>query len=105
VVDDTVHVLSKYISARREGEAPESAVQHSLAKAGPAITITTLSLALGTVILVFSNTFYFQNVAKLLTPIILVALLLDLLFLPPLLIRFDKWLDQRGRIGASPAVT
>lgn len=104
VVDDTVHVLSKYISARREGEAPESAVQHSLAKAGPAITITTLSLALGTVILVFSNTFYFQNVAKLLTPIILVALALDLLFLPPLLIRFDKWFEKRGRMG-SPATT
>jgi hypothetical protein len=44
-------------------------------------------------------------VAKLLTPIILVALLLDLLFLPPLLIRFDKWLDHRGRMGASPAAT
>ena len=105
VVDDSVHILSKYISARREGEDPDSAAQHSLAKAGPAITITTLSLALGTVILVFSNTFYFQNVAKLLTPIILVALLLDLLFLPPLLIRFDKWLDQRGRVGVSSVAT
>ncbi len=103
VVDDSVHILSKYISARREGQSPESAAQYSLAKAGPAITITTLSLALGTVILVFSSTFYFQNVAKLLTPIILVALLLDLLFLPPLLIKFDKWLDQSGPVGAEPA--
>ncbi len=54
-------------------------------------------------ILVFSSTFYFQNVAKLLTPIILVALLLDLLFLPPLLIKFDKWLDQSGPVGVEPA--
>ena len=102
VVDDSVHILSKYVSARREGQPPESAAQYSLAKAGPAITITTLSLALGTIILVFSSTFYFQNVAKLLTPIILVALLLDLLFLPPLLIKFDKWLDQRGFVGVGP---
>jgi predicted RND superfamily exporter protein len=93
VVDDSVHILSKYIVARREGHEPESAAQYSLAKAGPAITTTTLALALGTVILIFSSTFYFQNVAKLLTPIIVVALLLDLLFLPPLLIRFDKWID------------
>ncbi|MEJ6540109.1 MAG: MMPL family transporter, partial [Halioglobus sp.] len=92
VVDDSVHVLSKYIVARREGESPEAAVQYSLDKAGSAITITTLSLAVGTFILVLSNTFYYQNVALLLTPIIIVALLLDLLFLPPLLVRFDNWL-------------
>jgi predicted RND superfamily exporter protein len=98
VVDDSVHVLSKYISARREGRSPEAAVEYSLQKAGGPITITTATLALGTVILVFSNTFYFQNVARLLTPIIVVALLLDLLFLPPLLVKFDRWLE-----GAAPA--
>ncbi|MDG1943831.1 MAG: MMPL family transporter [Halioglobus sp.] len=97
VVDDSVHVLSKYIFARREGEAPEVAVQYSLEKAGSAITITTLSLALGTLILVASNTFYYQNVALLLTPIIVAALLLDLLFLPPLLVKFDNWWENRAQ--------
>jgi predicted RND superfamily exporter protein len=96
VVDDSVHVLSKYIYARRQGELPEPAVQYSLDKAGSAITITTLSLAIGTLILVFSNTFYYQNVALLLTPIIVVALLLDLLFLPPLLVKFDNWWERRA---------
>ena len=94
VVDDSVHILSKYISAKRDGKTPEAAVSYSLDKAGSAITITTLSLALGTFILVFSNTFYFQNVALLLTPIIVAALLLDLLFLPPLLMRVDAFLDK-----------
>lgn len=95
VVDDSVHVLSKYIFARREGETPETAVQYSLEKAGSALTITTLSLAVGTLILVFSSTFYYQNVALLLTPIIVVALLLDLFFLPPLLVKFDNWWESR----------
>lgn len=103
VVDDSVHVLSKYIVARREGRAPAAAVDYSLSRAGPAITITTLSLALGTFVLVFSNTFYYQNVAYLLTPIIVVALLLDLLFLPPLLVRFDNWLERRGRVNELPS--
>lgn len=89
VVDDSVHILSKYISALRSGKTPAQSVNYSLDKAGSAITITTLSLAVGTFILVFSNTFYFQNVALLLTPIIVVALLLDLLFLPPLLLKLD----------------
>jgi predicted RND superfamily exporter protein len=98
VVDDSVHILSKYISARRDAQTPESAVQYSLEKAGSAITISTISLALGTLVLVFSNTFYYQNVAQLLTPIILVALLLDLLFLPPLLVKFDNRFEQRERV-------
>jgi len=102
VVDDSVHILSKYIAARRTGDTPTAAALYSINQAGPAITITTLSLALGTVVLIFSNTFYFQNVAKLLTPIIMVALLLDLLFLPPLLIRFDRWLDRRSGIRTRP---
>ncbi|NOX52025.1 MAG: MMPL family transporter [Gammaproteobacteria bacterium] len=96
VVDDSVHILSKYISAKREGKLPEEAVRYSLDKAGSAITITTLSLAVGTFVLIFSNTFHFQNVALLLTPIIVVALLLDLLFLPPLLIKFDRWMEPRA---------
>jgi predicted RND superfamily exporter protein len=94
VVDDSVHVLSKYIVARRAGDTPEGAVRYCLDKAGSAITITTLSLALGTLVLVFSNTFYYQNVALLLTPIIIVALLLDLLFLPPMLVRYDTWREK-----------
>ena len=102
VVDDSVHILSKYIWAIRKGEDPPTAVSYSLDKAGSAITITTLALAVGTFILVFSNTFHFQNVALLLTPIILVAWLLDLLFLPPLLIRFDQW-NQRRRAAVSAA--
>ena len=96
VVDDSVHILSKYITGLRQGSTPEQAVQYSLDKAGSAITITTLSLAVGTFILVFSNTFYFQNVALLLTPIIVVALLLDLFFLPPLLVKFDRWWGWAG---------
>jgi predicted RND superfamily exporter protein len=91
VVHHNINVLSKYLSARRDGLAPEAAVQYSLDKAGSAITITTLALAVGTFILVFSQTFYFQNVALLLTPIIVVALALDLMFLPTLLLRFERW--------------
>jgi predicted RND superfamily exporter protein len=102
VVDDSVHVLSKYIYARRHGAEPEAAVGESLEKAGSAITITTITLAVGMLALVFSNTAYYQSVATLLAPIIIVALLLDILFLPPLLIKLDRWLE--GRLGlAAPS--
>ena len=94
VVDDSVHVLSKYIAAKRDGSNVQEAMRYAMDKAGSAITITTASLALGTLMLVFSNTEIFQNVALLITPIIVVALFLDLLFLPPLLMRFDRWLGR-----------
>ena len=109
VVDDSVHVLSKYMAARKVGDAPDEAVRYSLDKAGSAITITTAALAMGTFILVFSNTYYYQNVALMLTPIIVVALLLDLLFLPPLLVKLDRLLDGRSpakaEVEGEPAST
>lgn len=105
VVDDSVHILSKYLVARRRDESPEVAVQYALDKGGSAITITTLSLAVGTFILVFSQTFYFQNVSLLLTPIIVVALLLDLFYLPTLLLRFERWLQRSASRTGSVATT
>ena len=47
-------------------------------------------LALGTTILIGANTLYFQQAAKLLVPIVVLALALDLLYLPTILRRFDK---------------
>ena len=46
-------------------------------------------LALGTTILIFASTLYFQQSAKLLVPIVVLALVLDLLYLPTILKRFD----------------
>lgn len=90
VVDDTVHILSHYLEARQAGKDQNSAIAHSIATAGPALTITTLILALGTTILIGANTIYFQQAAKLLVPIVILALVLDLLYLPSILRRFDK---------------
>ena len=90
VVDDTVHILSHYLENRRDGITKASAIENSIITAGPALTITTMVLALGTTVLIFANTLYFQQSAKLLVPIVVLALLLDLLYLPSILRRFDS---------------
>ncbi len=90
VVDDTVHVLSHYLETRQTGANHQEAISHAVRTAGPAMCITTLILALGTTILIGANTIYFQQAAKLLVPIVLLALVLDLLYLPPILKRFDR---------------
>ena len=90
VVDDTVHILSHYLEGRRIGANKEDSISHAIRVAGPALTITTAVLALGTTILIGANTLYFQQAAKLLVPIVVLALVLDLLYLPTILKRFDN---------------
>jgi predicted RND superfamily exporter protein len=102
VVDDSVHVLSKYKTARDSGKSPSEAIEYSISLAGSAITITTLWMSVGVALMGFSSTIIFQNLTSIITPIIVVALFLDLLFLPSLLTRFDTWID-RTRSGKDTA--
>lgn len=101
VVDDTVHILSTYQRQRQQGLAVEPAIQAAIAKAGPALTITTAVLTLGALILLMASTLYFQQAARLLVPIVVLALVLDLTFLPALLSRLEKarerWQSGRRR--------
>ena len=90
VVDDTVHILSHYLEGRRAGADKSDAVTHSIKTAGPALTITTMVLAFGTTVMIFANTLYFQQSAKLLVPIVVLALVLDLIYLPTILKRIDN---------------
>ena len=90
VVDDTVHLLSHYLEKRRSGIDKTESIDYAIKTAGPALSITTIVLALGTTILIAANTIYFQQAAKLLVPIVVLALLLDLFYLPTILRRFDN---------------
>jgi predicted RND superfamily exporter protein len=90
VVDDTVHLLTHYLDARKQGKPINDAFNQSLDTAGPALIVTTAVLALGTTILIGASTLYFHQAAKLLVPIVVLALVLDLIYLPTILRRFDK---------------
>ena len=88
VVYDSVHLLSHYLQRRREGIEGEVAMNEAILTAGPALSITTLVLAIGATILIWANTLYFQQAAQLLVPIVVLALVLDLFYLPAILRRF-----------------
>lgn len=93
VVDDTVHFLSKYLRARREdGASAQAAVGYAFNTVGAALLVTTLALAAGFGILALSD-FQVNSLTGLLTALtISIALVYDLLFLPPLLVWLDRWL-------------
>jgi predicted RND superfamily exporter protein len=91
VVDDTVHFLSKYIRGRREhGFTAEEAIQFAFQRVGKALVVTTLILVVGFSILSMS-TFRLNSWMGQLTAIVIVsALIIDLVFLPALLLTLDK---------------
>lgn len=91
VVDDTVHFMSKYKRARTEkGMDAEDAVRYAFSTVGVALWITSLVLVTGFMVLSLSH-FTMNAEMGLVTAItIAIALFLDLLFLPPLIMSLDK---------------
>ena len=102
VVDDTVHFLSKYSKARKEGKSPEDAVRYTFKTVGMALFVTTVALVAGFAILAQSGFSVNGDMAKLTAITITVALIADFLLLPSLLIWLDK---RRSHMTATTAVT
>jgi predicted RND superfamily exporter protein len=91
VVDDTIHFLSKYLRARREKNmSPEQAVRYAFNTVGTAMWITTVALVAGFSVLTFSGYNVNAQMGLLSAITISLALMLDFLFLPALLLILDR---------------
>jgi predicted RND superfamily exporter protein len=91
VVDDTVHFLSKYLHARREkGADAKAAVHYAFDNVGRALWITTFVLGAGFTVLAQSSFRMNAEMGMLTAMTIIIALVVDFLFLPPLLMAIDK---------------
>ena len=91
VVDDTVHFLSKYLHARRDKQADTiAAVHYAFGNVGRALWITTFVLVAGFTVLAQSSFKMNADMGWLTAVTIFVALVVDFLFLPPLLMLLDK---------------
>ncbi len=91
VVDDTVHFLSKYLRARREqGMSSPDAVRYAFATVGRALWVTSLILVVGFSVLGMSAFWPNATLGLLTALVIAAALLVDFLFLPPLLMVLDQ---------------
>ena len=90
IVDDSVHFLSKYLRARREGGlSPEEAVRYAFSTVGAALVVTSFILVAGFSVLTLSPFGLNAGMGILTAIVLLVALGADLLFLPPLLMRIE----------------
>lgn len=91
IVDDTIHFLSKYLRGRREYQlGQEDAIRYAFHEAGSAMIVTTLILASGFAILATSAFLPNATMSLLTTVAILLALPVDLLLLPLLVLWIDR---------------
>ncbi|MEZ8169038.1 RND family transporter [Vibrio tasmaniensis 1F-187] len=90
VVDDAVHFLSKYQRARMEGKSAEEAVRYAFHTVGRALWITTVVLVAGFSVLAMSSFRLNSDMGLLSAIVIFIALVVDFILLPSLLMIFDK---------------
>ena len=91
VVDDTVHFLSKYLRAKREhGYSAPEAVRYAFKHVGRALLTTSVVLVAGFLVLAQSHFELNAGMGMLTSIIIVLALMADFFFLPPLLMKLEK---------------
>ena len=103
IVDATVHFISKYQRARLElKSSPEDAVRYAFATVGPALWVCTAILILGFAILLTSPFQLMAMMGIVVALTIAIALVLDFLMLPALLLTLDRWAGVAGPKAKMP---
>ena len=97
IVDDTIHFMTRYVRARREGLAPTESVRSAFRSVGRALFTTTVVFALGFMVFGASGMASNQTLGLLVGMTVIVALLADFLFLPPLLIVLERSKERSGQ--------
>jgi predicted RND superfamily exporter protein len=97
IVDDTTHFLVKYLEARQKRKLDaEQAIRYAFTAVGSALLSTSIVLAIGFLALVQSDFSVNSTSGLLVAMTIVIAIILDLLFLPTVLIKADRWLLPRA---------
>ena len=90
VVDDTIHLMSKYLRARSEGSSPAQAIVPTFKLVGRPLLTTTFVFALGFLVFGASGLAANQTLGLLVGMTVVIALVADFLLFPPLLLALDK---------------
>ena len=96
VIDDTVHFLTKFMRARREKLLScADSIRYAFETVGVAIIVNTLILGLGFAILTLSAFKINMEMGLLTSMTIVLALILDFLFLPALLLTMARFSGEK----------
>ncbi|MYF87885.1 MAG: MMPL family transporter, partial [Rhodospirillaceae bacterium] len=98
IVDDTIHFMTKYVGARKRGLLPSESVQSAFGSVGKALVTTTIVFGLGFLVFGASGMTTNQALGMLVGMTVVIALLADFLFLPPLLMALDGTRETTAQI-------
>ncbi|GHA64465.1 RND family transporter [Photobacterium aphoticum] len=90
VVDDCVHFLTKYQHARRQGKDVEAGIRYAFSTVGKALWVTTVVLVCGFGVLALSSFRLNADLGLLSALVISIALVVDFIVLPAVLLMFDR---------------
>ncbi len=100
IVDDTIHLMTKYVRARKQGRLPSESIEYAIGTVGKALLTTTVVFGLGFMVFGASGLLPNQVLGMLVGITVVIALLADLLFLPPLLLLLDGNKDTKARMAS-----
>lgn len=95
-VDDAIHVMNRYLEARRTGSDTRKAIERAMSESGRAVVFTSVVLVSGFSIMLLGSFIPYIYTGLFAATIMALALLGDLIFLPALLYLVD------GRKAAGP---
>ncbi len=98
IVDDTIHFMTKYVAARQDGLLPSESVQSAFSSVGKALLATTMVFGLSFLVFGASGLITNQALGLLVGMTVVIALLADFLFLPPLLMALDGTRETSAQI-------
>ena len=98
IVDDTIHFMTKYTDSRKAGNLPSESVQIAFRSVGRALFTTTVVFGLGFMVFGASGVVGNQVLGLLVGITVIIALLADFFFLPPLLMLLDKTKETSEQI-------
>lgn len=96
-VDDTIHFLSNYYRLKKEGLNEIDIMSTIFTYTGSALLVTTVILASGFGIYYFGDFVPNVNFGMLCALVLTSALLIDMIFLPALLMWIDEFKQKKGR--------
>jgi predicted RND superfamily exporter protein len=96
-IDDTIHFLVKYKEARKKGLSFEESLAYVMQYAGIAMVLTTVVLSCAFIVFRLSQFMLNANFGLVTAIALLIALLVDLLFLPALLNLIDNNANKESK--------
>lgn len=104
IVDDTIHLMVRYQRSKESGMESGPAFEAALNDVGHALLFTTIILVVGFGLFILSDFRFNSSMGLMISLSIAIALLFDFLFLPAVLMKFDrKTVHDGGMTGHQPS--